>query len=249
MRKIRFVIILIHFTFCALGQKKISGVLTYSQITAFEDTTKKNLIPVELFFSQEESVTLSGILQKMDKDGQSRVAPPQPENKRSAVYINFGTNRMMSRQKADTELVIVDDFLEKIDWKIIPETKKIGTIKCQKAEAKVRGRVYIAWFAPEIPVRCGPWKLYGLPGLILHAKSSDNAVEFKFESLKMPAPGNFTIEPLVPLPRMKVVSEKEFLKKKRINEDNFMKMIKSDPQLKDGNVTFSMKSIEIYPKK
>ena len=54
------------------------------------------------------------------------------------------------------------------DWKL--ETEKTTVIlghHCQKATCHWRGRDYVAWFAPDIPIRRGPWKFGGLPGLIL----------------------------------------------------------------------------------
>jgi GLPGLI family protein len=248
--KITAVIIAIHFYFYSIAQKSFSGILKYSQITAFEDTTRKSLIPIDLVFSQEESITIPGVLQKMDKADKGRVLPPPTDpRKRAAVYVNLKDNKMLSRQKADTELVMVEDNLDEINWKIKPQIKKIGDLKCQKAEAIVRGRFYTVWFAPEIPVRFGPWKLHGLPGLILQAKSADNEVEFRFESLKMPADANYKIVPLEALPNMKIVNEKGFLERKKINEDNFNKMVKADPLLQKGSIVFASKSIEIYPEK
>jgi len=76
---------------------------------------------------------------------------------------------------------------EKLDfgWQITSESKKIGEFECTKAISKpFRGRVYEVWFAPEIPVSSGPWKLCGLPGLILEAKDQSGEVQFVFESLK-----------------------------------------------------------------
>ena len=54
---------------------------------------------------------------------------------------------------------------------------------CQKATCHFRGRNYVAWFAPDIPVRQGPWKLGGLPGLILKAHDTDSL--YTFEAVKV----------------------------------------------------------------
>lgn len=72
------------------------------------------------------------------------------------------------------------------DWKITNETKKIGSFKCKKATTKFRGRNYIAWFAPEIPVSYGPWKLNGLPGLILEAYDTFKVANWYFKSVEYP---------------------------------------------------------------
>jgi len=51
-------------------------------------------------------------------------------------------------------------------WEIMNDTLTIMGYLCQKAVSTFRGRNHIAWFTSEIPVNDGPWKLYGLPGLI-----------------------------------------------------------------------------------
>ncbi|NGP89590.1 GLPGLI family protein [Fodinibius halophilus] len=65
-----------------------------------------------------------------------------------------------------------------ISWNISDSTKKIGNYTVQKATASFRGRSYTAWFTPEIPVPFGPWKLNGLPGLILEAYDQSGNIYF-----------------------------------------------------------------------
>lgn len=64
----------------------------------------------------------------------------------------------------------------KIDWKLQDTIKNISKFKCQLAIGDFRGRTYHVWFTSEIPVRFGPWKLQGLPGLILEAKDDKNEI-------------------------------------------------------------------------
>ena len=56
------------------------------------------------------------------------------------------------------------------DWQIIPDsTTTIIGYHCQLAKTNFKGRTWLAWYAEDIPVPEGPWKLFGLPGLILRA--------------------------------------------------------------------------------
>lgn len=64
------------------------------------------------------------------------------------------------------------------DWVIHDETKQILGYTCKKALCAFRGRTWTAWYALEIPIQDGPWKLCGLPGLILQAE--DNKGHFSF---------------------------------------------------------------------
>ena len=77
----------------------------------------------------------------------------------------------------------VSTEIPKIDWEIHDDTKDIQGIICQKATGWYKGREYIAWFAPSIPFPYGPWKINGLPGLILESYDSSREIQFIFKRL------------------------------------------------------------------
>lgn len=66
-----------------------------------------------------------------------------------------------------------------LSWHIGRETKKIKNHLCQSATTRFGGRKYTAWFTTDIPLGFGPWKLQGLPGLILEAEDGKGEVKFK----------------------------------------------------------------------
>jgi GLPGLI family protein len=103
------------------------------------------------------------------------------------VYKNWQKNFLVYREIFEDKACIVNEpNLPKINWEIKKETKKIGRFNCQKAIAEFRGRTYEAWFTLEIPVPTGPWKLHGLPGLILEAYDSDKEFQYFFQSIEAP---------------------------------------------------------------
>ena len=67
----------------------------------------------------------------------------------------------------------------KMAWNILKEKQKIGEFNTQKASTEFAGRKWIAWFSTELPFQDGPYKFYGLPGLIV--KLEDAAETHQFE--------------------------------------------------------------------
>lgn len=67
-------------------------------------------------------------------------------------------------------------------WELVADSvKTILSYRCRLARAVFKGRLWWAWYAPEVPIDNGPWKLQGLPGLILMA--SDSHREFVFTAV------------------------------------------------------------------
>ena len=64
-----------------------------------------------------------------------------------------------------------DEPTPEIDWTVLDDTTTIGGFRCQKATAIFRGVEWHAWYTEEIPSSAGPWRLRGLPGLIVKAES------------------------------------------------------------------------------
>lgn len=63
--------------------------------------------------------------------------------------------------------------LSEMQWTIAEDsTANILGYECVMAECDYHGRHWKAWFTPEIPMAFGPWKLHGLPGLILKAEAN-----------------------------------------------------------------------------
>mgnify|MGYP000312216520 CR=1 FL=1 len=68
-----------------------------------------------------------------------------------------------------------------LEWKLVNESKNINGFLCKKATLNYGGRNWIAWYTPEIPKNTGPYKFYGLPGLIMSIK--DDELIFEFEAI------------------------------------------------------------------
>ncbi len=86
---------------------------------------------------------------------------------------DFGINLIMSN--------IHEELIPELKWNIKMEFDTVLSYRCQKATTRFRGRNYEAWFTSDIPIGNGPWKLGGLPGLIL--KVSDQQHYYNFDCI------------------------------------------------------------------
>lgn len=88
------------------------------------------------------------------------------------VYKDVSNGVIVSRELVyNGEKMQLTEPLPQFDWVILNEKKDFGGIICQKATLTYRCADYTAWFAPSIPVTVGPWKMGGLPGLIVELKN------------------------------------------------------------------------------
>lgn len=95
--------------------------------------------------------------------------------------------RVFKNMPSAGKLTYTDKFMDEmyyeepmpvIDWRMEEGDTVIAEHPCQKAVGTFRGRTWTAWFTMDIPVGDGPWKLCGLPGLILKAGESEGYFDF-----------------------------------------------------------------------
>ncbi len=79
--------------------------------------------------------------------------------------------------------LLYEEAMPKFSWKLVNKDTTILGYKCFEATMNYRGRTWRAFYAPDILVGEGPWKLCGLPGLILFA--ADGQKQFCYECVGM----------------------------------------------------------------
>ncbi|TCK80595.1 GLPGLI family protein [Albibacterium bauzanense] len=157
------------------------------------DTTqldKNHHSEMVLYLGQHSSFYTDYTNKRMEEALRKQVESPSFDGSLTITGIGSGTpesyytvparNLLQQTYSLNGENYLVDEEFPELNWKVGQETKIIGGYNCQRAETHFKGRDYIAWFTTDIPFQAGPWKLQGLPGLILEAADSKNEVQFKY---------------------------------------------------------------------
>ena len=98
---------------------------------------------------------------------------------RTYVVKNFGERKTTYYGEATGELGHYEENMDEQNWETSDSTLNILGYECILAETDYHGRHWKVWFTPEIPIHDGPWKLCGLPGLILKANADNGKYCFE----------------------------------------------------------------------
>lgn len=96
---------------------------------------------------------------------------------------NVNANKLSYYGQVSIDKFMYHEEVPHIDWALSDSTKEICGYLCHQATATFRGRNWIAWYC-DIPKSVGPWKLNGLPGLILAAETEDKEHTFSAISVR-----------------------------------------------------------------
>ena len=188
---IQFSFIIIYFIFNNICYSQ-TGIIKYEMY--FPNVSQPRMENASLIFNDTLSVfkwknkaNISKVNTNSDK---IRIVIGSNDTIGNYVYRNYSNKKIIFRNRSSKffKAKVVNDDWVNIDWKIINKFKTIDKYKCQKAVGNFRGRIYTAWFTEEIPLSYGPWKLFGLPGLIIEAKDKSGEFQIKMTSIKYPAP-------------------------------------------------------------
>lgn len=104
------------------------------------------------------------------------------------IYRSGDTTRTRTTLRLGTsnEPVELVEPTEIPQWRLLDSCRTIEAHVCFLAETDFRGRHWIAWYAPEVPLAQGPWKLCGLPGLIFEAY--DRTDDYHYTLVRLTSP-------------------------------------------------------------
>jgi len=225
MKTITTFVLLLFFTFTTYSQNKAK--IEYQMVLGFMNFAEFNS---SLIFDNEKS-----LFTYKAKSGGELHKNSESSLEHNFTIIDTTTNIILIDKKKNLlfeshnkeKNFFTYEKLPKLKWELLPETKVFKNITCFLAKTNFRGRVYYAWYAPEIPVLYGPWKLYGLPGLIIEAYDEKKEVIFQFSKIQIPYKYDFdTINNQID--KSDKISLLEYLKKNNFfNNDKIENQIKS----------------------
>jgi GLPGLI family protein len=178
------------------SQSEIYGEINYTYSKNFSVPYSENY---KMTFNDSISFSIEVDI-KSSKDKNISSASKEGLSNTSIVGRNNITPKYYFKNQKDfyfkdnyyDEVLIVKENQQIWDWKLDDEVKQIGTFLCNKATTNYRGRTYTAWYTKLIPLPYGPWKLNGLPGLILEAYDDDGV--FQIFATKINIKNNSSIE-------------------------------------------------------
>lgn len=193
MKKINLTIIIICVTiFCNKIYSQNSGELIY-----ISKNKLNNYLEEKYVLNFNNNISLFTLLEREVKakinadeyENEITVSNKYPDSLTSKYIINTAKNEILFSKP-----ISHDDFKTflnyhikenlKLNWLIHNDTISISNIKCQKASLEFRGRNYIAWFSTEHNLPYGPFKFYGLPGIIVLIEDSLKEVSFMLKAIK-----------------------------------------------------------------
>jgi len=184
MKRVIFLFIYVLCASISSYSQEIEGVATYS-IRLAEDN---------LPFNAELRFTPSASLFFWKQGNTSRFL--KKENFKSQI-VDTDTLGYYIKRRTDSKKIRIrqfcgennpvfydDDVIH--DWSLSNKEKKnISGKVCSKATTRFRGRDYVVWYTTEIPVQMGPWKFYGLPGLIMQVEDAKKEIFISLKSLNL----------------------------------------------------------------
>lgn len=128
------------------------------------------------------------------------------------IFINRSNSTIQTAGRIGFKNYHFSAPLPAINWKLSNDKKVILGYNCQKAVGDFGGRTFEAWFASDLPYAFGPWKLNGLPGLILSANDTKNEMSFVCKEITKNADPEELVMPYMNLGRSVEVKPKEYNK-------------------------------------
>ncbi len=141
-------------------------------------------------FSSYKNLTVDSIIMR---SSQEQIANAALEGKLSngefmTIFKNYPTGKLTHTEKICQDWFRYDEEMPSFDWELTDSVTNVLGYECQSAKCKFRGREWTVFYTEDIPLSDGPWKLHGLPGLIM--KASDEKGHYTFECIGIKSKAN-----------------------------------------------------------
>lgn len=183
MKKVILFLLLLVSGFCFSQQIHVKYLRVLSSFTtSHEDLYLKNNQTISI---QDSIITQNKLTDSWTMSVNLDNGRKTPKQYYVSDLNNESERNFFFTANVDSKDFFIYDKVPKPNWKIDEnQTKNIAGYKCFKATGNFRGSNVIAYFTKDLPYSAGPFKFYGLPGLILDIRVENKDYEiWKAESV------------------------------------------------------------------
>lgn len=147
-------------------------------------------------FTSLTSITTDSVI--MNTTPEQRAEAIMNGKLKKGESMNVFKNYPSPGRMTNTEIVCEDWFryeeeIPDFGWELTDSVKTILGYECKGARCTFRGRDWTVYYAEDIPVMEGPWKLCGLPGLIMEAQADGDEYSFVCIGIRNNSPRPITL--------------------------------------------------------
>lgn len=146
-------------------------------------------------FSSFKNLTVDSMLMRSTKE---QIVDAAIEGKLSrgefmTIFKNHPAGTLVHTEQICRDWFRYDEEMPAIRWELADSVATVLGYECHAARCTFRGRQWTVLFAEDIPVMDGPWKLHGLPGLIMKAADAEGHYSFECVGIRSAADRPITI--------------------------------------------------------
>ena len=146
-------------------------------------------------FSSYKNLTVDSIIANLSEE--QMIAAAQSDKLANGdfmtIFKNYPEGKLTHTEKICMDWFRYDEDMPELEWELTDSVTTVLGYECHSAVCNFRGREWTAFYTEDIPLMEGPWKLHGLPGLIMKATDHDGHYFFECVGIKSNASRPITI--------------------------------------------------------
>lgn len=220
----KYFYLLLFFNLHSFGQQKINITnearyeLNFKQYKGLKSDFVKNTF-ILLFNNSESHFKNMSLYVKDSLIDSKKIKETGDNQKDLATYMKYSPELPFTVHRKGGEINFANEvpfagelrYSETVEfnWKVTKETKVVNGVKCTKATTTKWGRNWVAYYSSKHPMPFGPYKFYGLPGLIFEIFDENKDYTFTLYKFKNRKKDNIQLHNY---PKAKKVTKKQYEK-------------------------------------
>ena len=149
---------------------------TLSIIYNYINHAKPNTYQMELI--AKDNQVLSYTI-RLTKSGAGKNIRYKQTTDSTRLFKDYKNNNLVYEERLGRDYHVVKEDLKLFKWNLSEKRDTILGYPCKTAFAEFRGREYQAFYTTALDFTAAPWKLHGLPGVMLKVRTTDDVLIYE----------------------------------------------------------------------